>query len=101
VTRQELELGRAGLTRGYARNFETADQVARGAARLALYGLPDDNFTTFVPTVLALTRVGHHRGRPTPPPSRPARHRRRGRSRRGGRSGRGRAGQLVDVANGA
>jgi zinc protease len=55
VTRQELELGRASLTRGYPRNFETADQVARGAAQLALYDLPDDYFTTFVPKVLALT----------------------------------------------
>jgi len=55
VTREELELGRASLTRGYPRNFETADQVARGAAQLALYDLPDDYFTTFVPTVLALT----------------------------------------------
>ena len=54
VTRQELELGRASLTRGYPRNFETADQVARGAAQLALYDLPDDYFTTFVPRVLAL-----------------------------------------------
>ncbi len=55
VTREELELGRASLTRGYPRNFETADQVARGAAQLALYDLPDDYFTTFVPKVLALT----------------------------------------------
>src|SRR6187401_3500421 len=55
VTAQELELGRASLTRGYPRNFETADQVARGAAQLALYDLPDDYFTTFVPRVLALT----------------------------------------------
>ncbi len=54
VTRHELELGRAGLTRGFPRNFETADQVARGAAQLALYELPDDYFTTFVPMVLAL-----------------------------------------------
>ena len=54
VTREELELGRAALTRGYPRNFETADQIARAAAQLALYGLPDDYFTTFVPTVLAL-----------------------------------------------
>jgi predicted Zn-dependent peptidase len=54
ITRQELELGRASLTRGYPRNFETADQVARGAAQLALYDLPDDYFTTFVPKVLAL-----------------------------------------------
>jgi predicted Zn-dependent peptidase len=54
VTRQELELGRASLTRGYPRNFETADQIARAAAQLALYELPDDYFTTFVPKVLAL-----------------------------------------------
>jgi zinc protease len=55
VTREELEMGRATLTRGYPRNFETADQVARAAAQLALYDLPDDYFTTFVPKVLALT----------------------------------------------
>ena len=55
VTRHELELGRAALTRGYPRSFETAEQIARGAAQLALYDLPDDYFTTFVPRVLALT----------------------------------------------
>jgi zinc protease len=55
ITRAELELGRASLTRGYPRNFETADQIARAGAQLALYGLPDDYFTTFVPKVLALT----------------------------------------------
>jgi predicted Zn-dependent peptidase len=54
VTRHELELGRAALTRGYPRNFETAEQISRAAAQLALYGLPDDYFTTFVPRVLAL-----------------------------------------------
>jgi zinc protease len=54
VTREELETGRAALTRGYPRNFETADQVGRAAIQLALYGLPDDYFTTFVPKVLAL-----------------------------------------------
>jgi predicted Zn-dependent peptidase len=55
ITNEELELGRASLTRGYPRNFETADQVARGAAQLALYGLGDDYFTTFVPKILALS----------------------------------------------
>jgi len=54
ITRAELELGRASLTRGYPRNFETADQIARGAAQLALYELPDDYFSTFVPKILAL-----------------------------------------------
>lgn len=54
VTREELETGRAALTRGYPRNFETADQVGRAAIQLALYDLPEDYFTTFVPKVLAL-----------------------------------------------
>jgi zinc protease len=54
VTRAELELGRAAVTRGYPRNFETAEQVSRSAAQLALYDLPDDYYTTFVPRVLAL-----------------------------------------------
>jgi zinc protease len=55
VTREELEMGRATLTRGYPRNFETADQVGRAAVQLALYDLPEDYFTTFVPRVLELT----------------------------------------------
>jgi zinc protease len=54
ITRAELELGRASLTRGYPRNFETADQISRAAAQLALYELPDDYFSTFIPKVLSL-----------------------------------------------
>jgi zinc protease len=55
VTEEELELGRAAITRGYPRGFETADQVARAIAQLALYDLPDTYFSEFVPKVLALT----------------------------------------------
>jgi predicted Zn-dependent peptidase len=55
VTAHELEIGRAALTRGYPRNFETAEQIARAAAQLALYDLPEDYFTTFVARVLAVT----------------------------------------------
>jgi len=51
---QELETGRAALTRGYPRNFETAEQISRAAAQLALYGLADDYFSTFVPKVMAV-----------------------------------------------
>jgi predicted Zn-dependent peptidase len=51
---QELETGRAALTRGYPRNFETAEQISRAAAQLALYGLADDYFSTFVPKVLSV-----------------------------------------------
>ena len=54
VTASELQTGRAALTRGYPRNFETAEQISRGAAQLALYDLPDDYFSTFVPKVLAV-----------------------------------------------
>jgi zinc protease len=57
ITRAELELGRASLTRGYPRSFETADQIARGAAQLALYDLPDDYFSTFIPKILALSET--------------------------------------------
>lgn len=55
VTPEELELGRATLTRGYPRNFETAEQIGRAIAQLALYDLPDDYFTEFVPRMLELT----------------------------------------------
>jgi predicted Zn-dependent peptidase len=57
VTAEELALGRAALTRGYARSFETAEQLGRAAAQLVLYDLPDDYFTTFVPSVLAVTEA--------------------------------------------
>ena len=51
-TQPELELAKAALTRGYARNFETSDQIANALAQLALHGLPDDYFDQFVPRVL-------------------------------------------------
>ena len=50
-TADELAGARAALTRGYPRSFETAGQIARAAAQLALYELPDDYFSTFVPRV--------------------------------------------------
>jgi predicted Zn-dependent peptidase len=53
-TRDELALAKASLTRGYPRNFETAQQVARSVAQLALYDLPDSYFAEFVPRVNAV-----------------------------------------------
>jgi len=55
VTREELSMGSAAITRGYARNFETAEQVARAAIQLALYDLPDDYFAEFVPRIERVT----------------------------------------------
>jgi zinc protease len=62
VTADELSLAIAALTRGYARNFETAEQLARAATQLALYDLPDRYFDEFVPraeqvTIDDVTRV--------------------------------------------
>ncbi len=54
ATEDELELSRATLTKGYARNFETTGQLARGLTHLALYDLPDDTFADFSPRIRAL-----------------------------------------------
>ncbi len=54
ATEEELAAARPVLTSGYARNFETAGQVAHAALRLALFGLPDDEYTTFVSRVAAV-----------------------------------------------
>ena len=55
VTPDELMLGIAALTRGFARNFETAEQIARAVTQLALFDLPDDYFAEFVPRVEQVT----------------------------------------------
>ena len=54
VSASELDGARAALTRGFARRFETAGQVAVAAMRLALFDLPADDYTTFVPRVAAV-----------------------------------------------
>ena len=48
-------LAKASITLGYPRGFETAQQVARGVAQLALHGLPDTYFEEFVPRVEAVS----------------------------------------------
>ena len=53
-TDAEMGLAKASLTRGYPRGFETASQVARSVAQLAIYGLPDTYFEEFVPKVSAI-----------------------------------------------
>jgi zinc protease len=54
ATSAELDLAKSALTRGYARSFETAGQIARGLAQLALYELPDDTLERFVSSVQAV-----------------------------------------------
>jgi len=55
VSADELAVGVAALTRGYAKNFETSDQIARAVAQLALHDLPDDYYSQFVPRMESLT----------------------------------------------
>jgi predicted Zn-dependent peptidase len=54
VTPGELDLAKASLTRGYPRNFETAEQLARAMAQQVVHGLPDDYYDRFVPTIRAV-----------------------------------------------
>ncbi len=55
-TDEELAMAKASLTRGYARGFETGQQVARAVAQLALHELPDTYFEEFVPRIDAVER---------------------------------------------
>ncbi len=55
VSAEELALGIAALTRGYARSFETGEQIGRAALQLALYDLPDDYYEQFVPRIERVT----------------------------------------------
>jgi zinc protease len=55
ITDAELALGVAALTRGYARSFETPEQIARAAMQIALYDLPDDYFAQYVPRMEEVT----------------------------------------------
>jgi len=55
VTPDELQLGIAGLTRGYARNFETADQIGRALTQLVIHDLPDDYYDRLVPALEGVT----------------------------------------------
>jgi zinc protease len=55
ITEDELRRAQAALVRGFPRGFETAEQVARALTQLALYGLSDDYFDRFIPTVKAVT----------------------------------------------
>ena len=54
VTSAELGLARDALTRGFARGFETAGQVAGGVAQIVQYDLPADEHDRFVPAVTSV-----------------------------------------------
>ncbi|MEO8678951.1 MAG: pitrilysin family protein [Vicinamibacterales bacterium] len=55
VTPDELSMAKDSVSKGYPRGFETASQVARSIAQLALHGLPDSYFEDFIPQLTAIT----------------------------------------------
>jgi zinc protease len=55
ATEQEVAQAFASVSKGYPRGFETAGQVARSVAQLALHGLPDSYFEEFVPRLSQVT----------------------------------------------
>ncbi len=55
ATADELSMGFATVSKGYPRGFETATQVARSVAQLALHGLPDSYFEDFIPRLAQVT----------------------------------------------
>ena len=55
ATGDEVTQAFASLSKGYPRGFETAGQVARSVAQLALHDLPDTYFEEFVPRLAQVT----------------------------------------------
>ena len=55
ATADEVAQAFASLSKGYPRGFETAGQVARSVAQLALHNLPDTYFEEFVPRLAEVT----------------------------------------------
>jgi zinc protease len=55
VSESDLNFAKDFLTRSVARSFETPAQIAAQLANLAIYGLPDDYFETYVQNVKAVT----------------------------------------------
>jgi zinc protease len=55
ATPEEVSQAFAALSKGYPRGFETAGQVARSVAQLALHDLPDTYFEEFVPRLAQVT----------------------------------------------
>lgn len=55
ATTDEVSQAFAALSKGYPRGFETAGQVARSVAQLALHNLPDSYFADFVPALSHVT----------------------------------------------
>ena len=55
ATGDEVAQAFSSLSKGYPRGFETAGQVARSVAQLALHNLPDTYFEEFVPRLAQVT----------------------------------------------
>jgi predicted Zn-dependent peptidase len=55
ITQQELDQAKESLIRGFPRTFETPAQIATRLTDVALYGLPDNYFNTYIAGVRKVT----------------------------------------------
>jgi zinc protease len=55
VSPQELDFAKQAIIRGFPRSFETPEQIAGRLGTVALYGLPDTYFNTYIQNVRAVT----------------------------------------------
>jgi len=55
VTQHELEQAKQSLVRGFPRTFETPAQIASRLADVALYGLPDNYFNSYIAGIQRVT----------------------------------------------
>jgi predicted Zn-dependent peptidase len=56
VTDEELSRSRSFIAMSYAEEFETPGQIAGKLAEQVIYGLPEDTFATYVPSILAVDK---------------------------------------------
>jgi predicted Zn-dependent peptidase len=55
VTQQEMNQAKESLIRGFPRTFETPAQIATRLTDVALYGLPDSYFNTYIAGISGVT----------------------------------------------
>ena len=61
VTREEFNAARDGILRGFPSQFETRHHLLHLLSRLAIFGLPDDYFSTFIANLETVTLEDVHR----------------------------------------
>jgi zinc protease len=55
VTQEEFDAARDGIFKGFPSNFETQGHLVNQLSRLAIFGLPDDYYSSFIANLEAVT----------------------------------------------